>query len=158
MEDFMVGPNQAQWVTTAFMLMNGIMIPVTAFLIERFGSKSLLISALAIFSAGTFLGAIAPNFAVLIIARVVQAMGAGILMPLMQTIILTLYPITKRGAAMGISGLVIGFAPAIGPTLGGWLIDQFAWRYLFYTVLPISFIVLVLAVSIMKNVTEQKKI
>lgn len=158
MEEFMVGPNQAQWVTTAFMLMNGIMIPITAFLIEKFGSRVLLLAALSIFSVGTLLGGLAPNFNVLLIARIVQAVGAGILMPLMQTIILTLYPIEKRGTAMGVSGLVIGFAPAIGPTLGGWIIDQFAWRYLFYTVLPISLIVLVLAMFLMKNVTEKKEI
>lgn len=157
MEEFRVDPNQAQWVTTAFMLMNGIMIPITAFLIEKFSSRALLIFSLSVFSLGTCLGAIAPNFMVLLAARVIQAMGAGILMPLMQTVLLTIYPVHKRGAAMGMSGLVIGFAPAIGPTLSGWIIDNFTWRYLFYIIIPIAMIVLLLAIFLMKNVTEQKE-
>jgi EmrB/QacA subfamily drug resistance transporter len=158
MKEFGIDPNQAQWVTTVFMLMNGIMIPVTAFLIEKFSSKALLIFAISIFSFGTFLGAISPSFFVLLVARIIQAMGAGILMPLMQTVLLTIYPPEKRGAAMGMSGLVIGLAPAIGPTLSGWIIDQFAWRYLFYIVFPIVIMVLLLAIFLMKNVTEQKKV
>jgi EmrB/QacA subfamily drug resistance transporter len=158
MEEFKIVPNQAQWVTTAFMLTNGIMIPVTAFLIEKFSSKSLLIFALCIFSFGTFLGAISPSFSVLLVARIIQAMGAGILMPLMQTVLLTIYPPEKRGAAMGMSGLVIGLAPAIGPTLSGFIIDQLSWRFLFYTVFPITMVVLLLAIFLMKNVTQQKKV
>lgn len=158
MDDFHIGPDQAQWITTGFLLMNGIMIPVTAFLIEKFSSKVLLIFSLAIFILGTFIGAIAPNFPILMAARILQASGAGILLPLMQTVMLILFPVERRGAVMGMAGLVIGFAPAIGPTLGGFLIDQFAWRYLFYTVLPIAIIVMIFALFFMKNVTEQKKV
>lgn len=158
MGEFGIAPNEAQWVTTVYLLTNGIMIPITAFLIEKFSSRALLITAISIFSLGTFLGAVSPSFSVLLTARIIQAMGAGILMPLMQTVILTIFPPEKRGSAMGIGGLVIGFAPAIGPTLSGWIIDQFAWRYLFYLVLPVTIIVLVAAIFLMKNVTEQKKI
>jgi EmrB/QacA subfamily drug resistance transporter len=156
MNEFGIQPNQAQWITTAFMLTNGIMIPVTAFLIEKFGSRSLLLFALGVFCAGTLLGALAPNFAVLLLARITQAMGAGILMPLMQTVTLILFPPEKRGAAMGMVGLVIGFAPAIGPTLGGWIIGHGTWRYLFYTVLPITLLVLAAAFVLMKNVIDRK--
>lgn len=158
MAEFHIEASIAQWITTAFLLTSGVMVPVTAFLIEKFNNKSLLISALSIFAFGTLLGAFSPNFEVLIAARVAQAMGAGILMPLMQTVLLNVYPVEKRGAAMGMSGLVIGFAPAIGPTLGGWVIDQFAWRYLFYIVLPITIVVLIAAVFLMKNVTAQKPV
>lgn len=158
MEEFLIGPDQAQWMTTGFLLMNGIMVPITAFLIEKFSSKALLVFSLSIFIFGTLLGAISPNFSFLLAARIFQAAGAGILMPLMQTVMLILFPVEKRGAVMGMAGLVIGFAPAIGPTLGGFIIDQFAWRYLFYTVLPIACIVLLLAIFLMKNVTEQKKV
>lgn len=158
MNEFQIDPSQAQWLTTAFMLTNGILIPVTAFLIEKFSSKHLLIAALSIFSLGTLIGAIAPSFSILLLARIVQAVGAGIMMPLMQTVMLTLFPPEKRGAAMGMVGLVTGFAPAIGPTLAGWLIVQFSWRSLFYTVLPVALIVLVLAIFLMKNVTEQKQV
>lgn len=158
MNDFHIEASQAQWLTTAFMLTNGILIPITAFLIERFSSKHLLIVALGVFSVGTLIGALAPSFSVLLVARIVQGMGAGIMMPLMQTVMLTLFPPEKRGAAMGMVGLVTGFAPAIGPTLAGWLIVQYSWRSLFYTVLPVAMIVLVLAIFLMKNVTEQRQV
>ncbi|WP_249870781.1 DHA2 family efflux MFS transporter permease subunit [Oceanobacillus saliphilus] len=157
MADFQIDANQAQWLTTGFMLTNGILIPITAFLMDKFSSKNLLMAALLFFSAGTFLGAIAPTFSVLLIGRIVQAAGAGIMMPLMQTILMSLYPPEKRGAAMGMAGLVTGFAPAIGPTLSGWIIGQFSWRYLFYIILPIALVILVLSFFIMKNVTEQKE-
>ena len=157
MNEFSISPTEAQWVTTGFMLANGIMIPITAFLIEKFSSKSLLITAISIFGLGTLLGAITPHFWLLIVARIVQAIGAGMLMPLMQTVIFSIFPVERRGTAMGMSGLVIGFAPAIGPTLAGWIIDHFSWRSLFYTVLPFTLVVLVLAIFLMKNVTEQKE-
>lgn len=158
MEEFQIGPNEAQWVTTGFMLANGIMIPITAFLIEKYSSKALLVTAITFFTIGTFVGAISPNFWVLIVARITQAIGAGMLMPLMQTMILILFPVEKRGAAMGMSGLVTGFAPAIGPTLAGWIIDEFSWRYLFYIVFPFIVLVLILSIFLMKNVTTQKNI
>lgn len=158
MIEFQIEANQAQWITTAFMLTNGILIPITAFLIDKFTTRQLLISAISFFMIGTFLGAIAPNFLVLLLGRIVQAFGAGIMMPLSQTIILTLYPLEKRGAAMGMVGLVVGFAPAIGPTLSGFIIEQLSWRYLFYTILPFSFIVLILAFLFMKNVTKQREV
>ena len=158
MGDFQINPSSAQWLTTAFMLTNGILIPITAFFIEKFSSKHLLITALSVFSLGTFLGGVAPNFSILLLARVIQAVGAGIMMPLMQTVMLTLFPPEKRGSAMGVVGLVTGFAPAIGPTLAGWLIVHYSWRSLFYTVLLVALIVLILAICFMKNVTEQKHV
>lgn len=158
MQEFNIEASLAQWVTTAFMLMSGVMIPITAFLVEKFSSKALLISSLCIFIVGTIIGAVAVNFEMLLVARITQAIGAGIIMPLMQTVLLIIFPPDQRGAAMGMSGMIIGFAPAIGPTLGGWLIDQFSWRALFYTVVPIAVIVLILAFVLMKNVTEQKQV
>ncbi|MNN29892.1 Multidrug resistance protein 3 [compost metagenome] len=119
--------------------------------------RRLLVSALILFSTGTLIGAFAPSFSVLLIARVIQASGAGIIMPLMQTILLTLYPKEQRGTVMGVSGLVTGFAPAVGPTLAGWLIAHFTWRHLFYTVLPISLLVLLLVILLMRNVTEKRE-
>ncbi|MED1738825.1 MDR family MFS transporter [Bacillus swezeyi] len=157
MSDLNIDATKGQWLTTAFMLTNGILIPVTAFLIEKFSSRALVITAMSIFAAGTVVGAIAPNFPVLLTARIIQAAGAGIMMPLMQTIFLTIFPVEKRGSAMGMVGLVIAFAPAIGPTLSGWIVDSFTWRYLFYIILPIALIDLVLVIILMKNVTKLRE-
>ncbi|MEQ6378258.1 MDR family MFS transporter [Bacillaceae bacterium S4-13-58] len=155
MADLHLTENTAQWLTTVFMLVNGIMIPVTAFLIETFTTRRLFLTAMGLFSVGTLICAIAPNFSVLMIGRIVQASGAGIIMPLMQTIMFVVFPFEKRGQAMGLFGLVISFAPAIGPTLSGWLVDQYPWRVLFYVILPIAIIDLIVAYFLLKNVTKQ---
>lgn len=157
MSELDIDASRAQWLTTAFMLTNGVLIPVSAFLIEKFSSRKLLLTALLVFLAGTVIGAVAPNFSVLLVARVVQAGGAGIMMPLMQTVMMTIYPPEKRGSAMGMAGLVIAFAPAIGPTLSGWVLDHFTWRYLFYIVIPIGLVVVLVAYKLMQNVTVQRE-
>ncbi|WP_155591400.1 DHA2 family efflux MFS transporter permease subunit [Lysinibacillus cavernae] len=157
MEDFKIDANLAQWLTTVYLLTNGILIPITAFLIGRFSNRLLLLVALTLFSVGTLLGAFAPSFTVLLVARVIQASGAGVIMPLMQTILLTMYPKENRGSIMGLAGLVTGFAPAVGPTLSGWILAHLTWRHLFFTVLPVSVIVLTLATIFMKNVTTKKE-
>jgi EmrB/QacA subfamily drug resistance transporter len=155
MEDLHLEASTAQWLTSIFMLVNGVMIPISAFLIERFTTRSLFMTALGLFAAGTLICAVAPNFGILMVGRVVQASGAGIIMPLMQTILFLIFPVEKRGTAMGMFGLVISFAPAIGPTLSGWLVDQFPWRSLFYVILPIVIIDLIVAYFILVNVTKQ---
>ncbi|WP_200416735.1 MFS transporter, partial [Virgibacillus salexigens] len=106
----------AQWVTTIFMLVNGIMVPITAFLIETFTTRRLFITAKSIFALGTLICALSPNFLLLMVGRIIQVAGAGIMMPLMMTIFLLIFPVEKRGTAMGTVGLVIGFAPALGPS------------------------------------------
>ncbi|EQB22252.1 Multidrug and toxin extrusion (MATE) family efflux pump YdhE [Dehalobacter sp. UNSWDHB] len=154
MKDLNITSNTAQWLTTAFMLVNGIMIPVTAFLIQKFTTRALFFTAMVLFGLGTLICAVAPGFSFLLAGRVVQASGAGILMPLMQTVLFVIFPFEKRGTAMGIYGLVISFAPAIGPTLSGWIIDHYSWRVLFEMLLPIAVVVLVTAYFLLKNVTE----
>lgn len=154
MKDLNINANKAQWLTTVFLLTNGIMIPITAFLIEKFSTRRLYLTALSLFAAGTLLAAVSPNFSILITGRVIQAAGAGIMMPLMQTVMLVLFPVNKRGAAMGVVGLVIAFAPAIGPTLGGWIVDHYTWRFLFYLVFPISILTIIFTYFILKNVME----
>lgn len=155
MRDLNLTENTAQWLTTIFMLVNGIMIPITAFLTETFTARRLFLTAMTIFAAGTLFCALAPNFPLLMVGRIVQAAGAGIMMPLMMTIFLLIFPIEKRGAAMGTVGLVISFAPAIGPALSGWLVQYYPWRSLFYVVLPLAIIDIVIAYFVMKNVTTQ---
>lgn len=155
MRDFGVTANSAQWVTTIFMLVNGIMIPTTAFLIQKFTTRTLFLTALGLFSIGTVLCALAPTFAVLLAGRVIQASGGGIIIPLMQTILFAIFPRDKRGTAMGTFGLVISFAPALGPSLSGWIVDSFPWQTLFLMMLPISVLAMIIGYFILANVTER---
>lgn len=155
MEDLNLSANTAQWLTTIFMLVNGIMIPITAFLIQKFTTRALFLTAMGLFGFGTLICAVAPNFPVLMAGRIIQASGAGIMMPLMQTVLFAIFPLEKRGTAMGMFGLVIAFAPAIGPTLSGWIVDHYPWRVLFEMILPIAVADLIVAYFILKNVTEQ---
>lgn len=154
MDEMKITANSAQWLTTVFMLVNGIMIPISAFLIERFTTRQLFISAMSIFAVGTLVGGIAPNFAFLLMGRIIQSVGAGVMLPLMTTVFLLIFPINRRGTAMGLVGLVISFAPAIGPALSGWVTSYFSWRVLFFIILPIALIDIFVATLFLKNVSE----
>ncbi|MGN1279560.1 MAG: MDR family MFS transporter [Limosilactobacillus sp.] len=156
MNAFNINTSTVQWLTTGFLMVNGIMIPVSAYLSSRFNTKLLFILSMSIFEVGTILSWLAPSFAVLLTGRLIQAVGVGINMPLMQNIMLTIYPPEKRGAAMGINGLVIGLAPAIGPTLSGWVIDNFSWRWLFGMIVPIAAIVILVSFVFVKNVIPNR--
>ena len=154
MKEFDISASTVQWLTTGFLLVNGIMIPVSAWLINSFSSKKLYISAMTTFLIGTIICFLAQNFSVLLTGRLIQAIGVGLSMPLLQNIMLTIFPPEKRGSAMGMAGIVIGLAPALGPTLSGWIIDHYSWRDLFGMVIPIVILVLVLALFFMKSVIE----
>lgn len=160
MRSLQISADEAQWLTSVYMLINAIVIPNTAFLMKRFSMRRLFIYAMGFFSAGTLLAGLSPNFAVLLFARILQAVGGGIMVPFMQTVFLVLYPREKRGSVMGIVGLVISFAPAIGPTLSGWIIDRLPWNALFLLVLPVAVIVLVIGAFVIdeKSETEKSKI
>jgi EmrB/QacA subfamily drug resistance transporter len=149
--------NTGQWLTTVFMLVNGIMIPISAFLLERFTTRQLFITAMSIFALGTLISGIAPNFSILLVGRVIQSAGAGVMLPLMQTVFLLIFPVHKRGSAMGLIGLVISFAPALGPAISGWVTEHYSWRVLFFIILPIAIIDIIIAFFALKNVTELKK-
>ncbi|WP_031546148.1 MDR family MFS transporter [Salinicoccus luteus] len=155
MEDLEIEADVAQWLQSVFMLVNGIMIPITAFLIGKFTTRALFFTAMGLFGFGTLVCGLAPGFEILLVGRILQASGAGIIMPLMQTIIFLIYPLEKRGTAMGMFGLVIGFAPAIGPTLSGWFVESYPWRGLFFIIIPIVIIDLIVAYFILRNVTER---
>ncbi|WP_226036834.1 MDR family MFS transporter [Aquibacillus saliphilus] len=156
MKEMNITANSAQWLTTVFMLVNGIMIPISAFLLERFSTRQLFITAMSVFAFGTLVAGLAPNFEVLLVGRVIQSSGAGVMLPLMQTVFLMIFPVHKRGAAMGLIGLVISFAPAIGPALSGWVTEHYSWRLLFFIILPIAIIDIIVAYFALKNVTELK--
>jgi len=154
MKDLSISANTAQWLTTGFMLVTGVLIPVSAFLIEKFSTRRLFITAMCLFASGTLMAAIAPNFPVLIFGRILQAVSDGLMLPLMQTIFLMIFPVKQRGSAMGMVGLVMAFAPAIGPTLSGWVVENFSWRALFYMIFPIAVLIIIFASFMLENVTK----
>ena len=157
MSDFAINSTEVQWLTTAFMLTVAVLIPVTAYFIDTFRTRTLMLSAMSLFFIGTFVGLIAPSFPTLLIGRIIQGMGSGIMIPLMQTILFLLFPREKRGFAMGLAGMVINVAPAVGPPISGVLIQYFEWRALFYLTLPIAGIILVMIYFFMHNVTQRQK-
>ncbi|GER22812.1 MFS transporter [Zafaria cholistanensis] len=138
MVEFSVSAEAVQWLATAFMLTMAVVIPATGFLLRRFSTRSAFLLAMGLFSAGTLLAALAPGFAVLLAARVVQASGTAIMMPLLMTTILDLVPVSRRGVVMGNVSIVISVAPAIGPTLSGLVLHFLTWRFMFLLVLPIA--------------------
>ncbi|SFI72353.1 DHA2 family efflux MFS transporter permease subunit [Thermoflavimicrobium dichotomicum] len=156
--EFNVTPTTAQWLLTGYMLTNGILIPMSAFFIERMGARILFIAAMVFFTGGSLICGIAPTFSVMLIGRLVQAVGGGILMPLVMSIILAVFPPEIRGKGMGIFGLGIMFAPAIGPTLSGWVIEHYDWRLLFNGMVPLGIIILVLALFWLRDIKEKRKI
>lgn len=155
MTDFNVSADTIQWLTTGYMLTNGIVIPLTAFLIGTFTTRQLFLGSMICFGVGSVFCAAAPDFPVMMIGRVVQAAGAGVMMPLMMTVILNLYPPETRGRAMGTIGIAMFFAPAVGPTLSGWVVQSHSWRILFYIVIPVVVIDLIVAATFLKNVTDR---
>src|SRR5699024_4997367 len=155
MIDFNLSESSGQWVTTISMLVNGIMIPITAFLMETFTTRRLFLFSMLVFVGGTVICALAINFPILMIGRIIQAAGAGIMLPLMMTIFMLIFPIERRGFAMGMSGLVISFAPAIGPSLAGWLVEFMHWRYLFLIIIPLAIVDIFFGYFFMRNIISR---
>ena len=151
MADLQVDATTVQWLTSGYSLVEAVVIPLSAYLIGRFSTRQLFISAFALFTAGSLAAAIAPNFWVLLLGRVLQAACTGMSMPMVFTVILLVFPREKRGTAMGVIGLIIGFAPAVGPSVAGLLVDSVGWRALFGVVTALSVVVIVLAVAVLKN-------
>ena len=156
MDDLSVSASAAQWLSTAFMLTMAVVIPVTGFLIQRMHTRPVFIMAMAAFSAGTLLCALAPGLNALIVGRIVQAVGTAIMVPLLMTTVMTLVPPATRGATMGKLSIVISVAPAIGPTISGIILDFLDWRWIFGIVLPIALAALVLGARRIPNVSEPR--
>lgn len=154
MADLNVNESTIQWLSNGYMLVNGVLVPISAYLISKFTTRRLFIAAVGLFTVGTLLCAISVNFGFLLAGRLVQAAGAGILMPLMSIVTLTIFRVEERGKAMGLMGIAMIFAPAVGPTLSGWIVEHYNWRVLFYIVLPLSIIALVFGAVSMKNVIK----
>ncbi|RWR07829.1 DHA2 family efflux MFS transporter permease subunit [Siminovitchia fortis] len=158
MAEFNVKPAVVQWLTNGYMLVNGILIPASAFFIQRFTNRNLFLTAMSLFTIGTAFAAFAPSFGFLIAGRMIQASGAGMMMPLLMNVMLTAFPVERRGTAMGMFGLVIMAAPAIGPTLSGWVVEHYDWRTLFRIILPFAVITLIFALFKLKNITPTRDI
>ena len=152
MHEFSIPSSTVQWLTTGFMLANGIMIPITAFLVETFTTRQLFLYAMGMFFTGSLVCTISPNFALLLTGRIIQACGAGVLMTLLQTVLFRVYPPERRGRAMGMFGMVIAFGPAIGPTISGLLIEWLSWRWMFALLVVIAAGVIVAAWFTVRNV------
>ncbi len=138
--EFNISASTGQWLMTGFMLVNGILIPITAYLFNKYSYRKLFLVALVLFTIGSLICAISMNFPIMMVGRVLQAIGAGVLMPLGSIVIITIYPPEKRGVAMGTMGIAMILAPAIGPTLSGYIVQNYHWNVMFYGMFIIGII------------------
>jgi DHA2 family lincomycin resistance protein-like MFS transporter len=153
MRDLNVTAGAVQWLTTAFLLTVSVVIPVTGFLLQRMNTRPIFVLAMSLFTLGTLIATLASNLEVLILARIIQASGTAIMLPLLMTTVMTLAPPETRGKTMGFISTVISVAPAIGPTISGVILNYLSWRWMFLLVLPISLGALALGARRIQNVT-----
>ncbi|WP_409328204.1 MDR family MFS transporter [Staphylococcus pseudoxylosus] len=157
MKEFDITLPTVQWMTTGFMLIMGIVAPISALLLQWFTTRQLFLSTMTIFTLGTVICAVAPAFPILLVGRLIQAIGTGMLLPIIFNVFLLIYPPFKRGKIMGIVGFVIMFAPTIGPTLSGVIVEYLGWRALFIMVIPFSIFSIAFASKFLINVSEVTK-
>ena len=155
MHEFAVSASLGQLLTTAYIFTLGLFSAMSAYLVSRVDAKALFLVSMAGFSLGCAASIVAPNYPLLLAARLVQAIGAGIALPLIQVVAMSVYPKSQYGRAMGIVGVIIGFAPAIGPAISGVIIDVWGWRAVFVSLGTIAAAVIVLAVPLLPNVVRR---
>jgi len=130
--------DESTWVLTSYLVSNAIMLPATGWLGSRFGRKRLLITCIAIFTVSSFACGAALDLPMLILGRILQGAGGGALQPIAQAILIESFPPARRGVAMAVYGLGVVVAPILGPTLGGWITDNYSWRWVFYINIPVG--------------------
>lgn len=157
MVDLRVDAPTVQWLSTGFMLTMAVVIPTTGFILQSLSTRAVFMLAMGLFAGGTALAAVAPGFEVLLLARIVQAGGTAIMLPLLMTTILTLVPLAKRGAVMGNVSIAISVAPAMGPTVSGLILEHFTWRFMFVFVLPVALSALAIGAKYLTNVGKPEK-
>lgn len=157
MAELHVSQENAQWLSTGYYMVTGLMIPLSGWMFNRFPIKRTYITLLFIFLAGSLLAYFSPNFSFLLIGRLIQAIAAGAVVPLVQNIVLILFPKEQRGLVLGITGIIIAFAPAIGPTLSGYIIDTSGWRNLFLLLIPITVVILLGSFFVIYNINPVSK-
>lgn len=151
MEHLSVNATTVQWLTSGYSLVEAVIIPLNAYLLGRFPSRRLILGGLGLFVVGSLVCATAPVFPMLLLGRVLQACATGVVMPSVFAIILMIFPVDNRGTAMGVIGLVIAFAPAVGPSLSGVLVDSIGWRALFFLVAGCALLLLFAAILFVKS-------
>lgn len=151
MHEFDVTAEAIQWLSTIFMLTMAVVIPMTGFLLQRLSTRKVFVLAIGLFTLGTVLAAASPTLAILLVARVIQACGTAIMMPLLMTTILDLVPAERRGVLMGNVSIVISVAPAIGPTLSGLILQYLSWRFMFIVIIPIAVLALIIGTPRLSN-------
>ncbi|UNL39843.1 multidrug efflux MFS transporter [Limosilactobacillus reuteri] len=156
MNVFHISEAQVQWVTNGYMLVNALMIPVSSFLIKRFPFKNLFIIFSGIFLLGTIIGAIAWSFNLVVVARMIQALGAGMMMPLVNVLAIRYAKPGKKGQIMVIIGLAFNCAPILGPAISGFLLHFFSWRYLFLLIIPFAVITLLLSFFLLPKIPHNE--
>lgn len=154
---FQISASTAQWLTTGYLLTLGILVPISALLLQWFSTRQLFVISLLFSIVGTLVAALAPGFEILMIARVIQAAGVALMLPLMFNTVLVIIPAEKRGGAYGLIGLVLVVAPAVGPTISGLLIEKLSWHWIFWLSLPFLLIALLFGMRSMQNVSAITK-
>lgn len=143
-----------QWLVTGYMLMVGVVLPLSSIITKWFTTRQVILFALIDFAVGAIISASAPGFGVLLFGRMIQGIATGLILPLMFTVAMQIFPPYKLGAAMGMVGLVIMFAPAVGPTLAGIVLGVASWRWIFWLFVPFLVIAFLFAVTSLKNIAE----
>ena len=151
MKELSVDASTVQWLSTGFMLVNAIMIPVTGYLTDRYSVRGIFVVAMSLFTIGSVGTAWAPTFGILLAGRLVQACGAGMLMPMTGTVLLLTFPVDKRGMAMGLFGIIIGMGPCIGPVIAGFVVDNGDWRSMFWVIAAMCLVGIAFAIPMLKE-------
>lgn len=151
---FEITADVAQWLVTSFMLTMAVVIPMTGYIMQRFSLRQVYAAAMLLFLAGTVLAVVAPVFPVLLVARIIQASGTALVIPLLMTTIMRLVPLERRGGVFGLVSVVIAVAPALGPTFSGLVLHSLGWRWIFILMLPLVVLALVVGLLLVRNFEE----
>ncbi|MGW5385786.1 DHA2 family efflux MFS transporter permease subunit [Nocardia sp. NPDC003963] len=158
MNDFQITAATAQWVTTGFLLTMAVVIPTTGVILQRFGTRSVFIAAMALFTAGTTVAAAAHEFAFLLVGRVLQAGGTAVMLPLLTTTVMSTVPAARRGRTVGMISVVIAVAPAVGPAISGIILASLEWRWLFLLTLPFAALSLAIGAALIRDLGETRRV
>lgn len=137
-KEFHISVTTGQWLTSVFQLVMGVMVPLTAYLTRRFTTRQIVITSMLVFTAGSVLAWLGPTFVIVLLGRILEAIGTGVMWPVLQITVFSIYPLSRRGFAMGTVGMAMSVAPAIGPVIGGWQTDANGWRSIFMTLTVIG--------------------